>query len=102
MFQAEYQSPIYNMNKKGARVCIPAGEEVIVLIGIKEIYTGIPENCLSVTIIEYISADRNTIPLIIIIPSVRIIVSWFNNNITRHKLITVSESGYINKGIYMA
>jgi hypothetical protein len=90
------------MNKKGARVCIPAGEEVIVLIGIKEIYTGIPENCLSVTIIEYISADRNTIPLIIIIPSVRIIVSWFNNNITRHELITVSESGYINKGIYMA
>ena len=90
------------MNKKGARVCIPAGEEVIVLIGIKEIYTGIPENHLSVIIIEYISADRNTIPPVIIIPSVRIIASWFNNNITRHKLITVSESGYINKSIYIA
>jgi hypothetical protein len=90
------------MDKKGARVCIPTGEEVIVLIGIKEMYTGIPENCFFVIIIEYISADRNTIPPVIIIPGVRIIASWFNNNITGHELITVSESGYINKGIYMA
>jgi hypothetical protein len=78
-----------------------AGEEVVVPIGIKEMYTGIPENRLSVTIIECISADRNTIPPVIIIPSVRIIASWFNNNITGHELITVSESGYTNKGIYM-
>jgi hypothetical protein len=63
---------------------------------------GIPENRLSVTIIEYISADRNTIPPVIIIPGVRIIISWFNNNITRHELIIVSESGYTNKGIYIA
>jgi hypothetical protein len=69
-------------NKKGARVCMLAGEEVIVPIRIKEIYTGILENYLSVTIIEYISIDRNTIPPIIIIPGVRIIISWFNNNIT--------------------
>jgi hypothetical protein len=78
------------------------GEEVVVLIGIKEIYTGIPENRFSVTIVEYISADRNAIPPVIIIPGVRIIASWFNNNITRHELITVSESRYTNKGIYIA
>jgi hypothetical protein len=65
-------------------------------------YTGIPENRFFVIIIKYISADRNTIPPVIIIPGVRIIVSWFNNNITGHELITVSESGYINKGIYIA
>jgi hypothetical protein len=76
-----------------------AGEEVVVLIRIKEIYTGIPENYLSVTIIECISADGNTIPPVIIVPGIRIIVSWFNNNITRHELIIVSESGYTNKGI---
>jgi hypothetical protein len=62
-------------------------------------YTGIPENRLSITIIEYISADGNTIPPVIIIPSIRIIASWFNNNITRHEFIMVSESGYINKSI---
>jgi hypothetical protein len=78
------------------------GEEVVVPIRIKEIYTRIPENYLSVTIIEYIFVDRNTIPFIIIIPGVRIIASWFNNNITRHELITVSESRYINKYIYIA
>jgi hypothetical protein len=65
-------------------------------------YTGIPENCLFIIIIKYISTNRNTIPLVIIIPGIRIIISWFNNNITRHKFITVSESGYTNKGIYIA
>jgi hypothetical protein len=64
-------------------------------------YIRIPENYLFVIIIEYISADRNTIPLVIIIPSIRIITSWFNNNITRHEFIIISESGYINKGIYI-
>jgi hypothetical protein len=65
-------------------------------------YTGIPENRFSVIIIKYISADRNAIPLVIIVPGVRIIASWFNNNMTGHELITVSESGYTNKGIYIA
>jgi hypothetical protein len=64
-------------------------------------YIGIPENYLFVIIIEYISTNRNTIPPVIIIPSVRIIISWFNNNITRHEFIIVSESRYINKGIYI-
>jgi hypothetical protein len=63
------------MDKKGTRVCILAGEEIIILIRIKEMYTRILENCLFVIIIEYISAERNIIPLIIIIPSIRIIVS---------------------------
>jgi hypothetical protein len=92
---------IYNINKKGTRVCIFTGKKIIVLIKIKEIYIRIPENRLFIIIIEYISADRNTIPLVIIIPSIRIIISWFNNNMTRHELITVSKSGYINKGIYI-
>src|SRR2546421_332473 len=34
---------IHNMDEKGARICVPAGEEVVVPIGIKEMYTGIPE-----------------------------------------------------------
>jgi hypothetical protein len=97
-----YRRFIYNMDKKRTRVCMLVGEEVVVLIRIKEIYTGIPENRLSVIIIEYISINRNTIPPVIIIPSVRIIISWFNNNMTRHELITVSESGYTNKDIYIA
>jgi hypothetical protein len=38
-------------------------------------YIRIPENRFSVTIIKYISADRNTILPVIIIPSIRIIAS---------------------------
>lgn len=48
----KHRKNVHNMDKKGARVCMPAGEEVVVPIGIKEMYTGIPENRLSVTIIE--------------------------------------------------
>jgi plasmid replication initiation protein len=45
------------MDEKGARVYMPAREEVIVPIRIKEMYTRIPENRMSLTIIESISID---------------------------------------------
>jgi len=45
------------MDEKGARVYMLAREEVIVLIRIKEMYTRIPENRMSLTIIELISID---------------------------------------------
>jgi hypothetical protein len=89
------------MDEKGARVCMPAGEEVIVPIGIKEMYTRIPENRISLIIIKSISADSKAIPPVVIIPRVIIMVSWFYENITGYKVITVSPTGYINEGIYM-
>jgi hypothetical protein len=89
------------MDEKGARVYIPTREEVIVPIGIKEIYTRIPKNRISLIIIESISADSKAIPLVVIIPRVIIIVSWFHKNITSYKVITVSPTGYINEGIYI-
>ena len=51
------------------------------------------------TVIKCIFADRRAIPPLIIIPSVLIIESWFYKKITRNKLVTVSVSGYTNKGI---
>jgi hypothetical protein len=92
---------IHNMDEKGARICMPAGEEVIVPIGIKEIYTGIPENRMSLTIIESISADGKAIPPVVIVPGVMIMVSWFHENMTGHEVITVSPTGYTNEGICM-
>jgi hypothetical protein len=89
------------MNKKGARIYMPAGEEVVVPIRIKEIYTGIPENYISLIIIEYIFANSKAIPLVIIIPGIIIMVSWFYKNITSYKVIIISLIGYINKGIYI-
>jgi hypothetical protein len=89
------------MDEKGARVCMPAREEVIVPIGIKEIYTGISENRMSLTIIKSISADSKAILLVVIIPGVMIMVSWFHENMTGHEVIIVSFTRYINKGIYM-
>jgi hypothetical protein len=89
------------MDKKGARVYIPTGEEVVVPIRIKEIYTGIPENRISLIIIESISIDSKAIPPVVIIPRVMIIVSWFHENITGHEVIIVSPTRYINEGIYI-
>jgi hypothetical protein len=89
------------MDEKGARVCIPAGEEIVVPIGIKEMYTGIPENRMSLTIIESISADSKVIPPVVIVPGVMIMVSWFYENMTSHEVITVSPTGYTNEGICM-
>jgi hypothetical protein len=63
------------MDEKGVRIYIPIGEEVIILIRIKEIYTGILENYMSLIIIKYISVNSKAIPPVIIIPKVIIMVS---------------------------
>jgi hypothetical protein len=89
------------MDEKGCRIACPAGEEVIVPVGIKEMYVGIPENRMSLTVIESISADGKAIPSVVIVPGKNIIVNWFAENITGHKRITVSDSGYTNEGICM-
>jgi len=52
-----------------------AGEEVVIPIRLTEMYTRIPKNRLSVTVVEYISADRKAIPLLIIVKGVMLIVS---------------------------
>jgi hypothetical protein len=96
-----YGNRIHNMDEKGARITCPAGEEVIVLVGIKEMYVGVPKNRLSVTVVESISADRRSIPLLIIIPGILIMELWFHENMTGQELVTVSLTGYTNEGICM-
>jgi hypothetical protein len=54
---------------------MPTREEVIVLIRIKEMYTRIPKNRISLIIIESISIDSQAIPPVVIVPGVMIIVS---------------------------
>jgi hypothetical protein len=63
------------MDEKGARIYILTREEVVVLIGIKEIYIGIPENYISLIIIESISIDSKVILPVVIVSGVIIIVS---------------------------
>jgi hypothetical protein len=80
---------------------MPLGEEVVVLIRIKEIYIGILENRMSLIIIKYISIDSKAISPVVIIPGIIIMVSWFHENITGHEVIIVSPIGYTNEGIYI-
>jgi hypothetical protein len=67
---------IYNMDESGARVGCPKGEEVVVPIEVKEMYTSSLENRKSVTIIEAISANgREPLPLFVICLGKRIMES---------------------------
>ena len=48
---------IYNIDELGARVRCLKGEEVVVSIKMKELYTSSPKNCKFITIIKAIFAD---------------------------------------------
>jgi hypothetical protein len=74
----------------------------VVLVGITEIYIGIPKNHILIIVIECICANRTGIPLVIIVLGTIIIGGWFYKKITGYKVTTVSLISYINKGIYMA
>jgi len=87
------------MDEKRARICMPAGEEVVVPIRVTEMYTRIPENRLLVTVVECIFADGKAIPPLIIVKGVMLIASWFNEKMTGYELVSVSDSGYTNEGI---
>jgi hypothetical protein len=62
------RSRIHNMDKKGARLGCLAGQEVIVLVYIKEMYIRVPENRKFLTIIESVTVDRTAIPPVMIVP----------------------------------
>jgi hypothetical protein len=95
----KHRKYIYNIDKKGCWIACLASKEVIVSVRIKKIYIGIPENRMSLTVIKSISADKKAIPSVVIVLRKNIIVNWFAENITGHEQITVSDSGYTNKGI---
>jgi hypothetical protein len=74
----------------------------VVLVGITEMYIGIPENRILVIVIKCICANGTAIPPVIIVLGTMIIGGWFYEKITGHKVITVSLTGYTNEGICMA
>ena len=91
---------IYNIDKSGARVRCPKGEDVIVLIHVKELYTPSPKNSISITIIESISTDRREPPPpVVICLGKRIIESWIYNNLKDSEVIALSTTGYTNEEI---
>lgn len=92
---------IHNIDEKGYRLAYSASEEIVVPLGITEIYVRNPENRLSITIIESICTNGKIIPPICIISSVNIIGNWFFPAMTGHEVVTVSDSRYTNESICM-
>jgi hypothetical protein len=73
----------------------------VVPVGIKEMYIRIPKNHISIIIIKCICANRIAIPPVIIILGTMIIGGWFYLKMIGYKVLTISNSGYTNKGIYI-
>jgi len=88
---------IHNIDESGARVECPKGEEVVVPIEVKEIYTSLPENCKLITIIKAISVDgRELLPSLVICPGKHIIELWIHENLKGREVIDQLETGYTN------
>jgi hypothetical protein len=65
------------MDKKGCRLACPTEKDVVIPVRIKEMYVRVPENRLSVTVVESISADGKAIPPLVIVPGRNIIVGIY-------------------------
>jgi hypothetical protein len=85
---------IHNINESRARVGCLRGEEVVVLIKIKELYTLSLKNRKSVTIIEAISADRRKLPPpLVICLRKKIIELCISKNLEKGTKIEISNTG---------
>jgi hypothetical protein len=80
---------IYNIDKIGCCIACLIGETVIILVRIKEMYVRVPENRLSLIVIKTIFIDSKLIPLLVIVPSKNIMMSWFYKNITGKEIVIV-------------
>ena len=87
---------IWNMDETGFRVGIPGGERVIVPRAAKVLYTPSPENRISITIIEAVSAAGQTIAPVLVVPGKIHMESWYPENLDGNELILLSETGYSN------
>jgi hypothetical protein len=73
----------------------------VVLVGIIEIYIRISKDYIFIIVIKCICINRTAIPPVIIALRTIIIRGWFYKKIIGHKVITISNTSYINKGIYI-
>jgi hypothetical protein len=87
---------IWNMDETGFRIGIPGGERVIVPRAVKQLYTPSPENRVSITIIEAVSAARQKIEPVLVVPGKIHMESWYPENLHGNELILLSETGYSN------
>ncbi|KFY32618.1 hypothetical protein V493_00029 [Pseudogymnoascus sp. VKM F-4281 (FW-2241)] len=87
---------IWNMDETGFRVGIPGGERVIVPRAIKQLYTPSPENRISITIREAVSAAGQNIAPVLVVPGKIHMEAWYPQNLNGNELILLSETGYSN------
>ena len=71
---------IHNFNETGIRVGCAKRVEVVVPVGISNVYTANSEDRRTITIIKTICAAGSVIPLILIIPAKLHMELWIHDN----------------------
>jgi hypothetical protein len=84
------------MDETGFRIGIPGGERVMVPKAVKQLYTPSPENRVSITIIEAVSAAGQSIAPVLVFPGKIHMEAWYPENLKGNELILLSETGYSN------
>ena len=73
----------------------------MVLYTVKQLYIPSPENCLSVTILETVSAVGQVLPPVLIIPGKIHMDSWYHSNLGGIELFLLSDTGYSNSQLML-
>ncbi|KFZ19975.1 hypothetical protein V501_00373, partial [Pseudogymnoascus sp. VKM F-4519 (FW-2642)] len=90
------QESIWNMDETGFRIGIPGGERVMVPRAVKQLYTPSPKNRTSITIIEAVSAARQNIAPVLVVPGKIHMEAWYPKNLNGNELMMLSETGFSN------
>ena len=90
---------VYNMDKTGFWIRVIIGRIVIIHLSTKAVYLVDPDNRESLTVVETICVDSNTIPLILILKGDVLLKKYFENDLENNTLLTTSLSRYSNKGL---
>ncbi|KAI1008102.1 hypothetical protein K3495_g128 [Podosphaera aphanis] len=84
------------MDETGARIGCPSGEVVMAPKDAKELYTGSPENRVSILVIETINAAGNYQPPFIILPGQKHLDNWAHPNLEGNVWVATLPTSYIS------
>ncbi|KAJ9479276.1 hypothetical protein VN97_g13176, partial [Penicillium thymicola] len=89
------QQDIYNFDETGFQIGVGRDQFIITRHPKKKLFNGSVTNRESITVLEAVSADGFTCPLLIILSTKQALLRWFDN-ISSDEHIATTDTGYIN------
>jgi hypothetical protein len=93
---------LYNMDKTGFRIGVGGRKKVVTRNSRRRAYAPSSTNRNFVTVVECVSADRNFIPPMVILPGKNVMEVWVTKTgLPEDFGLAVSDSGYLNDDLCM-